>query len=148
MDKYVPAAALANATDNRRFMEEVQTVFEERRFSSDTARLHNTPIFASIMYVESGSEGGSALCYQVMSKDEFERATQSHLLAITTLLVLLFLVLAVDLLMACVLQCIVAKHGAAQGHAQVELESLVPDDDAGDDDDEEDEDEDEEERGR
>ena len=42
-----------------------------------------------------------SLCYAgMMSKDEFEMATSTHLLAITTLLALLFLVLLVDLAMA------------------------------------------------
>ena len=78
-------------------------------------------------------------------------ATSTHLLAITTLLALLFLVLLVDLAMACVLQCLVARHGPGGGDAEMEMESLVAEDDdreEGEDDDEDEENSDDEERGR
>ena len=93
-----------------------------------------------------------SLCYAgMMSKDEFEMATSTHLLAITTLLALLFLVLLVDLAMACVLQCLVARHGPGGGDAEMEMESLVAEDDEreeGEEDDEDEENSDDEERGR
>lgn len=77
-----------------------------------------------------------SLCFAgMMSKDEFATAASSHLLAITTMLVLLFLVLLVDLLMACVLQCLVTRR-AMLDEAAVEMESLVV---RGDDDDDDDE---------
>ena len=75
------------------------------------------------------STSAISLCYAgMMSREEFAKATSSHLLAITTMLTLLVLVLLVDLLMACVLQCVVARHGTIDQQA-LEMESLVPDDD-------------------
>ena len=74
-----------------------------------------------------------------ITKDEFERRASAHLLEITTLIVLLLLVLLVDLMMACVLQYLVAKYGRADERA-LEMASLVRDGDDGERDEEEGED--------
>jgi len=63
----------------------------------------------------------------VITFDEAMALATSHLVAITTLIILLFLVLIVDLAMACVLQYIVARSGSPP--LQLELEPLAPDDD-------------------
>ena len=70
-----------------------------------------------------------------VTRDEFERRASAHLLEITTLIVLLLLVLLVDLMMACVLQFLVAKYGREDDH-ELELASLV-DKEEDDEDDEE-----------
>ena len=64
----------------------------------------------------------------LITRDELRRRATNHLLEITTLLVLLLLVLVVNLLMACVLQYLVGKYGAARP-AEVEIARLVADDD-------------------
>ena len=63
----------------------------------------------------------------VIAFEEAKALATSHLVAITTLIILLFLVLIVDLAMACVLQYIVARSGSPP--LQLELEPLAPDDD-------------------
>ena len=74
----------------------------------------------------------------LITRAELRQKASSHLLAITTLLVLLLLVLVVDLLMACLLQYLVAKHGPAAS-SEVEIERLVARGAEEDDDDEEEE---------
>ena len=65
---------------------------------------------------------------QLITRAEIKRRAHSHLLEITTLLVLLLLTLIVDFVMALLLQYLVAKHGRA-APAEVEVERLVADDD-------------------
>ena len=57
----------------------------------------------------------------VITRAELEALAASHLLTITTITVLLFLVLLVDLLMACVLQCVLA-----QPRLQEDVREMVP----------------------
>ena len=69
----------------------------------------------------------------LITRGELRQRANAHLLEITTLLVLLLLVLVVDLLMACVLQYLVAKHGRGSRQAEIEIKRLVRDDDDDDD---------------
>ena len=61
----------------------------------------------------------------IVTRQELEELAAAHLLSITTLVVLLFLVLLVDLLMACVLQYLVSKEGRQMHEEALEMESLV-----------------------
>ena len=71
---------------------------------------------------------------KLITRDELRDRAISHLLEITTLLVLVLLVLITDLLMAVVLQYIVTKQRGAGSAKAAEVRSLVSDE-ADDDDD-------------
>ena len=66
----------------------------------------------------------------LVTQDEFRRRANAHLLEITTLLVLLLLVLLTDLILALVLQCLVARSRSHATKVEIaEARSLVHGDD-------------------
>jgi len=75
-------------------------------------------------HICSSTMGGAVSICHGMTRDEMQSRAASRLLSITTLLILLVLVLIVDLLMACVLQYLVARYGRIDA-ATVEMQSLV-----------------------
>jgi len=77
----------------------------------------------------------SATLTPVITRQEIQALAASHLLSITTLVVLLFLVLLFDLLMACMLQYLVAVYGRRVEPDASETEMLAPPGDGDDDDD-------------
>ena len=64
----------------------------------------------------------------IITHAELHQRANAHLLEITTILLLLLLVLLVDLVMACLLQYLVSRHGPTPLPSAGEVERLVDDD--------------------
>jgi len=80
---------------------------------------------------EYGTFNSTDFSSPVISRQEVEALAASHLLSITTLIILLFLTLLFDLMMACMLQYLVAVHGKVDVS---EMEMLAPPEEDDDDD--------------